>query len=262
MHNATVVALRRRGRAFGRPSTSRLRTGDVLVVEGSNDALVRLSRATGFLVVGTPRQPIVRHEKILIAVGTLVAVVCAVALGWTSIVVAATAGCAVLMLTGCLRPREAYEALDLGVVFLLAGALAIGTALEVTGVPGKLAALLASVGGDTNPRVVLAGFFLVSVMLSEFMSNSGAATLLCPIALTVAQELGIAPMAMLAAVTFGCSAAFAFPIGYQTSLMVYGPGGYRFRDFVRVGLVLDVLVAIVALALIPRHWALVAPDAP
>ncbi|MDZ4773958.1 MAG: SLC13 family permease [Planctomycetota bacterium] len=256
---ALVVALRRRGRAFGRPSTTRLRTGDVLVLEGSNEALTRLSRAHGFLVVGTPTPPEVRHEKIFIAVGTLVAVITAVAFGWMSIVAAATAGCALLMLTGCLKPREAYEALDLSVVFLLAGALAIGTALEVTGVPERLATILASVGGGSNPLYVLAGFFLIAVLLSEFMSNSGAATLLCPIALTVAERLGIAPMTLLAAVTFGCSAAFAMPIGYQTSLMIYGPGGYRFKDFVRVGLLLDVLVAVVALALIPKFWPLLAP---
>lgn len=254
VHDAIVVALRRRGRAFGRPSTSRLRTGDVLVVEGTNEALLRLSRANGFLVVGTPAQPDVRQKKLLVAVATLVAVVSAVALGWTSIVVAATAGCALLMLTGCLRPREAYEALDLGVVFLLAGALAIGTALETTGVPERLAAGLATWGAGANPLFVLGGFFLTAVLLSEFMSNSAAAALLCPIALTVADRLGIAPMTLLTTVTFGCSAAFAMPIGYQTSLMIYGPGGYRFRDFVRVGLILDVVVAVVALWLIPQYW--------
>lgn len=256
LHDAIVVALRRRGRAFGRPSTARLRTGDVLVLEGRNETLLRLSRSSGFLVVGTPSVPDVRHDKLLVAVGTLVAVITAVALGWMPIVAAATAGCALLMLTGCLRPREAYEALDLRVVFLLAGALAIGTALETTGAPERLAGLLASMGAGTNPHYVIVGFFLTAVLLSEFMSNSGTAALLCPIALTVAQELGLNPMTLLVAVTFGASAAFAMPIGYQTSLMIYAPGGYRFPDFVRVGIVLDVIVAAVALWLIPRFWPL------
>ncbi|MBK7874296.1 MAG: SLC13 family permease [Planctomycetes bacterium] len=261
VHDAVVVALRRHGRAFGRPSTTRLRTGDVLVLEGTNEALLRLSRSSGFLVIGTPSAPDVRHDKLVVAVGTLVGVITIVAVGWMSIVAAATAGCALLMLTGCLRPREAYEALDLGVVFMLAGTLAIGTALETTGAPERLAALLSTWGGGANPHFVLAGFFLVAVLLSEFMSNSGTAALLCPIALTVAHELGLNPMALLVGVTFGCSAAFAMPIGYQTSLMIYAPGGYRFRDFVRVGLVLDVLIAIVALWLIPRFWPLVAGTA-
>jgi len=258
VHDSVVVALRRRGRAFGRPSTTPLRTGDVLVVEGTNEALLRLSRAPGFLVVGTPTPPDVRHDKILVAVATLVAVVTFVALGWMSIVAAATAGCAMLVLTGCLKLRQAYEALDMSVVFLLAGAMAIGTALEVTGVPEHLASILSSFGGGTNPVFVIAGFYVAAVVMSEFMSNSGAATLLCPVAITVAERLGLAPMSLLVAVTFGCSAAFAMPIGYQTSLMIYGPGGYRFRDFVRVGLVLDVLVAIVALSLIARTWPPVA----
>lgn len=263
VHDAVVVALRRRGRAFGRPSTTPLRTGDVLVVEGANDALVRLSQAPGFLVVGTPTPPDVKHDKVLIAVATLVAVVSAVALGWMSIVAAATAGCALLVLTGCLSLRQAYEALDLSVVFLLAGAMAIGTALETTGAPGHLAALLSSFGGGTNPMLVVAGFYVAAVVLSEFMSNSGAATLLCPVAVTVAERLGFAPMSLLAAVTFGCSAAFAMPIGYQTSLMIYGPGGYRFRDFVRVGLGLDVLVGVIVLALIGGLWPpIAAPHSP
>jgi di/tricarboxylate transporter len=261
VHDAVVVALRRRGRAFGRPSTTRLRTGDVLVLEGTNAALLALSSSNRFLVVGTPQAPEVRHDKIVIAVATLVAVVTVVALGWMSIVAAATLGCALLMLSGCLRPREAYEAIDLSVVFLLAGSLAIGAALEQTGVPGMLAGLLESAGGGANPVWVMTGFYLVAVVLSEFMSNSGSAALLCPIAVSVGRELGIEPMTLLVAVTFGCSAAFAMPIGYQTSLMVLGPGGYRFRDFVRVGLVLDVIVALIVLALIPSFWSF-APATP
>lgn len=254
VHDALVVALRRRGRAFGRPSTTPLRTGDVLVVEGANEALVHLSQQPGFLVVGTPTPPDVKHDKVVVAVGTLVAVVACVALGWMSIVAAATAGCAVLVLSGCLSLRQAYEALDLSVVFLLAGAMALGAALETSGVPGHLATWLSGFGAGENPLFVIAGFYVASVVLSEFMSNSGAATLLCPVAVTVAERLGLEPMSLLAAITFGCSAAFAMPIGYQTSLMIYGPGGYRFRDFVRVGLVLDVIVAIVVLTSIARFW--------
>jgi di/tricarboxylate transporter len=103
---------------------------------------------------------------------------------------------------------------------------------------------------------VMAGFFLVAALTSEFLSNSGTVLLLGPIALSSADQMGINPMALMAAVTFGASSAFAMPIGYQTSLMIYGPGGYRFRDFVRMGLVLDALLTLIALWRIPHHWPL------
>jgi di/tricarboxylate transporter len=186
-----------------------------------------------------------------------VAVIMVVSLGFAPIVTAATAGCAVLMLTGCLRPREAYRAIDLSLVFLLAGSLALGTALEKTGVAAQLATGLAGLTRVTSPYVVVVGFFLVAVLISEFMSNSGTVALLGPIALTCAAQMHVNPMSLLAAVALGASAAFAMPIGYQTSLMVYGPGGYRMRDFVRTGLPLDILLTVIALVLIPRFWPLV-----
>jgi di/tricarboxylate transporter len=255
-HDAVVLALRRRGRAEGRPSTTPLRVGDVLVLQGSLDALNALSQTPGFLVVGSPKHPDVSPRRVWIAVATLVSVIVAVALGWLPIVTAATAGCALLMLTGCLKPREAYEAIDLSIVFLLAGALALGVALDVTGITRGVAELLGRLQGVAGPFAVVAGFFVVAVVMSEFMSNGGTVTLLAPIALSVAKEMGMNPMALLAALAFGASAAFAMPIGYQTSLMVYGPGGYSFRDFVRMGIVLDVLLAIIALTLIPIFWPL------
>jgi di/tricarboxylate transporter len=258
-YNAVVLALRRRGDVTDRPSTTPLHAGDVLVVEGQQEALKTLAETPGFLVVSTPAYPEERPGKLLIAILTLAAVVTAVSFGVLPIVTAASAGCAVLMLTGCLRPREAYRAIDMSLVFLLAGSLALGMALEKAGVTALLAKGLAGLTGVIGPFVVLAGFFIVSVLISELMSNSGTVALLGPVALSTATQMGLNPMALLAAVTFGASAAFAMPIGYQTSLMVYGPGGYSFKDFVRMGIPLDVLLALLALWLIPSFWPLVTP---
>lgn len=258
VYDAIVLALRRQGQVSGRPSTTPLRAGDVLVVEGKPGALKALAATRGFLVIGTPSPPEEKKGKILITLLTLVAVVALAAFGVLPIVKAATAGCAVLMLTGCLRPREAYQAIDLSIVFLLAGALALGLALEKTHVTTALANLLANLEGVTSPFFIMAGFFVIAMLISEFMSNSGTVTLLAPIALSLAAKMGMNPMALLAAITFGASAAFAMPIGYQTSLMIYGPGGYRFKDFLRMGLALDLLLAIIALWLIPRFWPLAA----
>lgn len=255
-YDAVVLALRRRGEVRERPSSTPLLAGDMLLVEGKPDVLQALAETKGFLVVGTPNRPEQRPGKLVITIITLMAVVIIVSLGFLPIVTAATAGCAVLMLTGCLRPNEAYRAIDLSLVFILAGSLALGAALNKTGITTVLANWLAGVSDTTGPYLVLAGFFVLAVVVSELMSNSGTVALLGPITISVAAKMGINPMSLLAAITFGSSAAFAMPIGYQTSLMIYGPGGYRFRDFILMGIPLDLILAVLALLLIPYFWPL------
>jgi di/tricarboxylate transporter len=255
--DTVVLALRRRGDLRDRPSTTPLRAGDVLLVEGEENSLRALAETPGFLVIGTPALPEQRPGKLAITLLTLIAVVAVVSFGLAPIVTAATAGCAVLLLIGCLRLREAYQAIDMSLIFLLAGSLALGAALEKTGITGLLARSLTGLSGVTGPFIVLVGFFIVSVIVSELMSNSGTVALLGPMALSTAAQMDINPMSLLAAVTFGASAAFAMPIGYQTSMMIYGPGGYRFKDFIRMGLVLDLILAILALWLIPHFWPLI-----
>ena len=254
--DAVVLGLRRRGEVNERPSITPLHAGDMLLVEGRRDALQALAETRGFLVVGTPARPEERPGKLVITIVTLIAVVLVVSLGFLPIVTAATAGCAVLMLTGCLRPSEAYRAIDLSLVFILAGSLALGAALNKTGITTLLADWLAGISATTGPYFILAGFFVLAVVVSELMSNSGTVALLGPITISVAAKMGINPMSLLAAITFGASAAFAMPIGYQTSLMIYGPGGYRFKDFIRMGIPLDLILALLALLLIPYFWPL------
>lgn len=254
--DAVVLALKRRDDISGGISTTRLHAGDVLVVEGKEDALRVLAETRGFLVIGAPAYPDRPSGKTAIALLTLLAVILTVSFGLLPIVTAATGGCAVLMLTRCLRPRDAYRAIDLSIIFVLAGSLALGFALDKTGVTSLLANALAGLSGVTGPYVVLIVFFLAAVVISELMSNGGTVVILAPIALSTAVQMNINPMTVLVAITFGASAAFAMPIGYQTSLMVYGPGGYRAQDFIRMGLVLDLLLAIIALALIPYYWPL------
>ena len=142
------------------------------------------------------------------------------------------------------------------IALLLTGVLALGLALAKTGVTSLLAKGLAAMTENTGPYLILACFFLVALGISEFMSNSGTVALLGPVVISSAEQIGINPMALLVAVCFGASAAFAMPMGYQTNLMIYGPGGYRFKDFVRMGMALDILLAALALWLIPRFWPL------
>jgi di/tricarboxylate transporter len=259
-HGCVVLALHRPAEALSeRPEDTPIRAGDVLVVEGPPLALQALTEGRGFVLAGVRAYPDVRARKLGVALLTLVGVVTVAALGVLPIVTAAVAGCAVLILTGCLKPAEAYRAIDLSIVFLLAGALALGTALERTGLAAQVAQGLTWLSGFAGHGALLAGFFLVAVLVSEFMSNSGTVLLLAPIAVSTAHHLGVNPMAFMAAIAFGASAAFAMPIGYQTSLMIYGPGGYRFKDYLRMGIPLDLILAALALLLIPRYWPLSPP---
>ena len=255
-YDAVVLALRRRGAARGRPSTTPLHAGDVLVVEGAPEALRALADSQSFLVIGDVPRPEQASGKVLITLLTLLGVMTLVVSGFVPIVTAAVAGCAVLVLTKCLRLRELYSAINLSIVFLLAGSLALGAALDKSGITQIIADGLSHLHGAASPFVIVAVFLFAAIIISEFMSNSGTVPLLAPIAISVAAKTGLEPMALIAAITFGSTAAFAMPIGYQTSLMIYGVGGYRVKDFVRMGIVLDVLLAILALILIPYFWQL------
>lgn len=166
-----------------------------------------------------------------------------------------------LLLTGVLTPYEAFSGFSHPATISVAAVLVLSAAVERTGAltyiaRRLLANWLAGVSDTTGPYVVLAGFFVLAVVVSELMSNSGTVALLGPITISVAAKMGISPMSLLVAITFGSSAAFAMPIGYQTSLMIYGPGGYRFRDFILMGLPLDLILAALALLLIPYFWPL------
>lgn len=255
-YDAVVLALRRRGAPRGRPSTTPLHAGDVLLVEGARDAIQALSDNQGFLVISDVPKPEQASGKVLITLLTLLGVITLVITAITPIVTAAVAGCTVLVLTKCLRLRELYNAINLSIVFLLAGSLALGAALEKTGITAIIADAMSSLHGAASPFVIIAAFLIAAVIISEFLSNSGTVPLLAPIAISVAAKTGLEPMALMAAITFGATAAFAMPIGYQTSLMIYGVGGYRVKDFVRMGIVLDILLALLALLLIPYFWQL------
>lgn len=259
-HGMAVLALHRPGADVYEPiSKTPIHAGDVLVVEGPPSSIAELAGTPGYLLIGTPPHPGERPGKIGLALLTLIAVVVVASLGLVPIVTAATAGCAVLILTGCLLPREAYRSIDWSIIFVLAGALAMGTALQKTGLAMSLASALSWLSAAAGPTFLLAAFFVVSVVVSELISNGGTVLLLGPVAVATAAQLGINPMSLVAAVTFGASAAFAMPMGYRTSLMIYGPGGYRFRDYLLMGIPLDVILGALAIWLIPIYWPLDGP---
>jgi di/tricarboxylate transporter len=159
-----------------------------------------------------------------------------------------------LVLTGCLPFKEAYQALQANVLLLIAGTIALGLAMDKTGTSRVYAQIFLGALQGFSPIWVLGGFILLTSFSTQVLSNNATAVLLLPIAVSTAQGLGVDPKPFIMGVAFGASACFASPIGYQTNLLVFGPGGYRFSDYLKVGIPLNLLVLVGATILIPVFW--------
>jgi di/tricarboxylate transporter len=252
---ATVLAIRHHDHIrHQRLASTPLSAGDALLIEAPKSQLAYLKRQREFVVVSDvgplDREP----QRWLTALLIVAGVVVVAAAGLLHISAAAVAGAVLLVLTGCLRLEDAYRAVDWQVVFLLGGILPLGLALEKTGGADLLAGALIDGVGDLGPLAILAALYLVTTVLTAFMSNTATAALLVPIGMTAAASLGIDPRPLLVTIAFGASASFMTPIGYQTNLLVYGPGSYRFSDYVKVGVPLTLLFWGLATLLIPIAW--------
>ncbi len=239
-------------------STVRLRIGDALLLLGEQADIDRVRAEDGLLVLNEMETPVRHRGKTLLALGVFGLVVVLAALKILPIIVGALAAVLVLIIARCLRPEQAYGAVDWRVLIMLAGILPLGIAMEKTGAAQAITDVVLQLAGRESPIALLAGIYLVTAILTEFMSNTGAAVLIAPIAIATAQSIGLDPKPFLIAVTFAASTSFATPVGYQTNTMVYNAGGYRFSDFVRVGVPLNLLFWGLSVYLIPLFWPFVA----
>ncbi|HUH04043.1 MAG TPA: SLC13 family permease [Kofleriaceae bacterium] len=238
----------------GRMTRERLVGGDLLLVQGASEALMVLADHDAFVAIGeAPRHDLSRGPGWL-ALAILAAVVVASATGIASIPAAALVGAIAMVFSACVRVEEIYRDLDWPIIALLAGLLPLGAALDTSGAADFLGRELAGLIGDTHPSIAIGCFYLATSLLTEVMSNQAAAIVLTPLAITTAQRLDMNPYALIVTVMFGASAAFMTPMGYQTNVLVYGPGGYRFTDYLRVGAPLNLLLAGVAALAIPWLW--------
>ena len=254
-YNAVVLAVARNGeRLQGKIGSIRLRPGDTLLLEANSSFLSRQRISNDFyLVNGIPDSEPLRHEKAPLAMIILAIMVLLASLGVMSMLKAAVVASVAMLATGCCSSVRAFRNIEWSVLLVIGAALSIGKALESTGAAGAIATSLIQFSGD-NPWLALAIVYGVTNLLTEVITNNAAAALVFPIALAVSQNLSVSFMPFAIAIMIGASASFSTPIGYQTNLMVYGPGGYRFSDFTRVGLPLNALFWLITVSLTPIFY--------
>lgn len=245
-YNVTVLAIRR-GQEVVRDRLGKvpLRFGDLLLVQGPKQSLLGLQTSSDLLVLEQSDVETLRANKAGIATAIGLGVIAIAATGHYPILVTALAGAVLMVLTGCLKPGELYEAVRWDVIFLLASLIPLGIAMANSGATTWIADQLVWLGGNLSPYGLLTVLFVVTTVLTATLSNSAAVVLLLPVGVQVAEALGISPFTTMFVITFGASNSFMTPIGYQTNTMVYGAGGYRFLDFVKVGGPLSVLLTLV-----------------
>lgn len=253
---STVLAIRRHGGEIReRLGDVKLHVGDTLLIQGSRDRLQSLRDSQEFMLImedsSTPR---FRKRRMLTAVFIFAGVIGVSAAGLMPIMVATLIGALAMVITRCLTIAEAYEALDLRIVMLIAGTLSLGLALHKTGGAQMIANWMIDIAGPYGPTAVLAMLYLLTMVLTEVMSNNATAALLTPIAIEIGVGLGVDVRPFAFCVAIAASASFLSPIGYQTNTLVYGPGGYQFRDYFRIGLPISLSVWILSTILIPVLW--------
>ncbi|MEB3219553.1 MAG: SLC13 family permease, partial [Nostocales cyanobacterium 94392] len=250
-YNATVLAIRR-GEELVRERLGKVKLsfGDVLLLQGPKESFLGLQTSRDLLFIGDRDLETLRRDKAGIAVAIGLGVVLAAALGIAQILVSAMFGVVLMVLTGCLKPGEVYQAVRWDIIFLLAGLIPLGIAMDKSGTTVWLAQNLVAVGGNLSGYWLLTFFYFVTCLITEILSNNASVVLLLPVAVEVAKSLNFNPMAFILVVTFAASSSFMTPIGYQTNTMIYSPGGYKFLDFTRVGAPLSLLMIVIVPPLI------------
>ena len=252
-----IIAIKRRELHYAEPKVKdiRLKIGDILLVRLPDSSLDRLRGETDFIIVEDIHHEIVHKRLARRAFLIFGAMVVVASTGLADILVCALAAAFLMVLTGCLQLRDAYRAMDGRVLLIIIAMIALSAALEKTGASEFYAGAFLNLLRGLSPAHILSGVILLTSISTHVLSNNATAILLLPIAISAAQGLGVDPKPFIIAVCFGASACFATPIGYQTNLLVYGPGGYRFSDFLKLGMPLNVLVLVMGSLFIPTIWS-------
>jgi di/tricarboxylate transporter len=253
----TVIALWRNGRSY-RTDVGELplQFGDALLMHGSRDKIRLLQAEPDFIVLQPESAEAQRPAKAWLSAAIMLGTLVVMALGWLPIAEATFTGAVLMVVTRCLTMDEAYQAIEWRAVFLIAGMLPLGLALTKTGAAAWLGQVLIQAFGGLGPLILLSVFWLVAMLLTQFVSGQAAAVIVAPIALSAAIQINSSPYAFAMAAALACSTAFMTPIAHPVNLLIMGPGGYTPRDFFKVGLPLTMVVFIVMLIVLPRVWPL------
>jgi di/tricarboxylate transporter len=256
-YGVLVLALRRRGQTLrDRFISIPLEVGDVLLVQGPEQALAEMAGSRDFLMVNRLESKRRFPKKAPLALGSMAIAVGAAATGLLHISVAGLLGALLMVVTGCIRPEEMYRDIEWWVIFLIAFMMPLGIAMDDdhSGTARWLAELLVDAVGDYGPYVLLAGLIVFTTLITEVMSNAAAAVLLAPIGIAIAVGLGFEPYPFLMGIAIGASTTFLTPIGHQSNLLIYGVGNFKFSDFPRVGAPLNVIIFAVTMFIVPVVW--------
>ena len=249
------LAVHRRDQNIGRQLDDVVvRVGDTLLLEGSADDIHRLAEDMELVEVNRPTEKAFRREKAPIAILALAGVVCLAALGVADILPLALLAVALILLTRCIDADEAFAMVEGRLLALIFAMLMVGAGLEAAGSVELIVSFVQPLLANAPSFLVILSIYVLASTLTELVTNNAVAVILTPIAIQLGYALGLDPRPLVVAVMFAASAAFSTPIGYQTNTLVYGPGGYRFTDFTRVGLPLNVLLALTASFFIPIIW--------
>lgn len=250
--NVLVIGIRHRSGILENVlSKTSLTPGDVLLLRASEEAIQSINSSEDLLLISSKKVTVLNKTQSVLTLATISLVIGLAALGVFPITLTAVAGAVLMIAMKSISPEDAYKAIDWKVIFMLAGVLSMGAALEKTGGSELIGSSVVTFLGDLGPRVVLSGIFALTFVLTNIMSNNAAAALLAPIAISIAGGLDVDTRPFLMAVTFGASLSFMTPMGYQTNTMIYNPGNYRFADYLKVGTPLNLLFWILATICIP-----------
>jgi len=253
-----IIAVKRQGHHIAERTLYdlRLKTGDILLIWCSNSKLDALRSEQDYLIIEDVYEEIIHKRKALWAVVNFACMIATAALGLADIMTCALIAAFLMIITGCLQMRDAYRSLQGDVLLLIAGTIALGTAMEKSGAATVYADLFLGLFAGLPPTAVLGGIILLTSISTQILSNNATAVLLLPIAVSTALSIGVDPKPFIIGVCIGASACFASPLGYQTNLMVFVPGGYRFIDYLRLGIPLNLFVVAAGMLLIPIFWPL------
>ena len=258
-YDASLLAIRHGGEiAHTDIKNFYLREGDVLLLLAAENTIERLKENQNFIIREGDETETIAYKPldIILSVGIAFSIIILASLKILPIPIATLAGVAAMVILKLIDPQEIYDSINWEVIFLLAGLIPLGVAIEQTGTAKFIANQILNIAGFLPDIIVLAIFYYMTTLLTDIISNNATVVLMIPVAINAADQIGANPFAFVLAVTFAASASFASPVGYQTNLMVYGPGGYKFRDYVLVGAPLEIIMAVIVPIAISIFWGL------